>query len=376
MTATSAYLNKVNFEEYDTGGYKMYRIPGIVVTRRGTVLAHYEARMGTGDWTKQDVIMRRSTDNGETWSERIMLVEGIAKETFHNASMIAAKKSDTVYLFWFRNYANGYMTRSEDDGLTWSEPVEITSVFEKFRSEYDWNVIANGTGHAIELRSGRLVIPVWLSNGGEVHRPSVLSSIYSNDGGTTWERGSIIWDKDGWVSPSESTAVELADGSVMMNFRHESDTRSRGVAISPDGGVTWGEPIHATDLPDPICEGSILRIAFSETRGFSGILFSNCAFDGEGDIEWRTFSDGTRFKWGNQSRRNLTIRLSLDEGKTWNYSSLLELEAGYSDLAISNDGQTIFCLYERDWMERQCAFTKHMTIARFNLAWVTDGEMK
>ncbi|MDR6550318.1 glycosyl hydrolase 2 galactose-binding domain-containing protein [Paenibacillus qinlingensis] len=346
-----------------------------ISARRGTVIAYYEARMGEGDWTKQDVIMRRSTDNGETWSDRIMLVEGTSTETYHNSSMIASRTGDTVYLFWHRNYANCFYIQSEDEGITWSDPVEITYVFKMFRNEYDWNVIGNGTGHSIQMRSGRLVIPVWLSNGGELHRPSVVSSIYSDDGGTTWERGSIVWNTNGWINPSEATVVELDDGSVMMNFRHESAERRRGVVISKDGGATWGEPYWDNQLHDPICEGSLLRIAYPETSGFSGILFSNCAFDGADNIQEHTFQTGVKFLWGSQSRRNLTIRLSVDEGKSWRYSRLLETYSGYSDLAVSSDGQTIFCLFERDWVDNQCAFTKYLSLATFNLAWLSNGEI-
>ncbi|OCT12566.1 hypothetical protein A8709_32640 [Paenibacillus pectinilyticus] len=371
-----SFLTKLNLEQYGTEGYQMYRIPGIVATRLGTVLAHYEARMGVGDWTKQDIILRRSTDNGQSWSDRIILVEGTSTETFHNATMIVGKHSDTIYFMWHRNYAQCFLIRSEDEGGTWTEPTEITEVFEKFRTEYNWNVIGNGCGHSIQLRSGRLVVSIWMSNGGQIHRPSVLSSIYSDDNGLTWQRGSIIWNEDGLVNPSEATVVELSDGSVMMNFRHESPNRRRGVVISHDGGATWGDVKYDEQLPDPICEGHLLRIAFPEIQGFSGILFSNCAFDGEGDIIERDWHGSEqKFLWGSQSRKYLTVRLSLDEGVTWAYSKMLEEFSGYSDLAISPDRKTIFCLYERDWVDGENAFTKYLAVATFNLAWLTDGRM-
>lgn len=370
---TKEFMGKHNFEEYETGGYMMYRIPGIVVTNKGTVLAHYEARMGKGDWTKQDVILRRSTDNGENWSDRIKLVEGDSEETIHNACMIVENETDIIHFLWHKNYNQCFYQKSIDDGLSWTEPVEITYVFEEFRKEYDWNVIAVGPGHGIQLENGRLLIPAWLSTGGKRHRPSVLSTIYSDDGGESWERGEIIWNSEDFINPNETVAVELENGNVLLNIRHESPVPYRAVAISSDGATYWTTPVYDKELPDPVCFGSIQRFTKEEDTGFSAILFSNCAFKDEKGRKAK--AEGKVNHWSREARRNLTIRLSLDECNSWEYARLLEEKAGYSDLAVSKDKKTIFYLYEREWVDGVCTNTKHMAVARFNIEWVTEGEV-
>ena len=111
----------------------------------------------------------------------------------------------------------------------WLTAVEITPAVAEFRKVYDWKVIATGPGHGIHLRhgesSGRLVVPVWYSTGtgGHAHRPSIVSTIYSDDHGKTWVCGEVaVPNTSNWVNPNESTVVELADGSVLLNSRNES----------------------------------------------------------------------------------------------------------------------------------------------------------
>lgn len=363
-----AIINKTNLEEFGKNGYMMYRIPGIIVSSRNTVLSYYEARMGKGDWTKQDIYLQRSEDNGETWSERKLLVQGNESETLHNAVMVVDNQNDLIHFLWHKNYDQCFYQRSTDDGITWSEPKEITYVFERFRQEYDWNVIAVGPGHGICLKNGRLFIPAWLSNGGQIHRPSVLSCIYSDDQGETWERGEIIWADDEFINPNETTAVQLEDGRVLMNIRHESNLHRRAYSISNDGATGWSKPEYDMDLIDPICFGSLIRFAEKEEDGYSGILFSNCAYE---DLEGaRLKAEGKVSFWSSDARRNLTIKLSTDECKTWQYAKLLEEQAGYSDIAVSRDKRYIYCLYEREWVDGSCTNTKYMAVARFNLSWV------
>ena len=181
------------------GGYRLYRIPGIVVTAAGTVLAYCEARKGdSGDWGTIDVMLRRSTDGAKTWlpRQRLVHLEGDlplnpvaeaqdldrpGENTVNNPVAIVDYQDGSLHFLYCLEYMRCFYMRSQDEGVTWTDAVEITSTFEAFRSEYDWKVIATGPGHGIQLRhgpyAGRLVVPVWLSlgTGEHAHRPSVAS---------------------------------------------------------------------------------------------------------------------------------------------------------------------------------------------------------
>ncbi|MCA9085026.1 MAG: exo-alpha-sialidase, partial [Planctomycetaceae bacterium] len=240
------------------GGYNRYHIPGIAVTAKGTVLAWCEARRNAGsDWDDIDILLRRSTDDGRTWSnpQKIVNVDGpkqknpfslLLKNTnpetvTYNNPVLIADRDGTVHLLFCLEYMRCFYQRSDDDGISWSTPVEITSVFEGFRSAYDWKVLATGPNHGIQLsqrhpNSGRLIVPVWLSTGtgGNAHRPSVTATIYSDDGGSTWHASEIaVPCTDEFVNPNETVAIELADGRVLLNVRNESTAHRRIQVSSP-----------------------------------------------------------------------------------------------------------------------------------------------
>jgi sialidase-1 len=103
----------------------------------------------------------------------------------YNNPVLIADKDGTVHMLFCLEYERCFYQRSEDDGLTWSKPTEITSAFAAFKKDYDWKVLATGPNHSIQLKNGRLVVPVWLSTGtgGNAHRPSVTATIYSDDQG-------------------------------------------------------------------------------------------------------------------------------------------------------------------------------------------------
>jgi sialidase-1 len=256
--------------------------------------------------------------------------------------------------------------------MSWSAPVEITSAFEAFRSDYDWKVLATGPAHGIQLRTGRLVVPVWLSTGtgGHAHRPSVTSTIYSDDSGRTWQRGEIaVPNTDEWIFPNETVIVELADGRVMLNARSESKAHRRLVTVSPDGATGWSTPKFDDALIEPICMASIVRFSTAPPSDRNRILFANPAnlrrADGKG-------AAGT-----SRDRKNLSVRLSYDEGQTWAATKPLEPGySAYSDLAVLPDG-TALCFYERG-DDAKAASKKptsyaFLTLARFNLEWLTDS---
>ncbi len=206
-TAAEPFIEKLDlFTVGDNPAYKIYHIPGIVVTAKGTVLAWCEARRKGGDWDDIRILLRRSTDDGKTWSEpkSIADVPGPkAKNPFslrmknvdpndvtYNNPVLIADSDGTVHMLFCLEYMRAFYQRSTDDGVSWSAPVEITGTFEKFRSAYDWKVLATGPDHSIQLRTGRLVVPVWLSTGtgGNAHRPSVTATIFSDDHGADLAR--------------------------------------------------------------------------------------------------------------------------------------------------------------------------------------------
>lgn len=381
-------LEKIDLFTADTDGYALYRIPGIVVTKKGTVLAYCEARKSTkGDWGTIDIMLRRSTDGGKTWSERqkvsdvpgpkeknpVALAQNLATggEVTYNNAVAFADRDGAVHMLYCLEYCRCFYIRSDDDGVTWSKPVEITSAFEKYRPSYDWKVLATGPGHGIQLRTGRLVVPVWLSTGtgGHAHRPSVTSTIYSDDSGRTWHAGDIaIPNTEAWVFPNETVIVELSNGRVMINARSESKNHRRLVTTSLDGATDWNKPKFDDGLVEPICMASIARFSMRPAGDKNRILFAN--------PDNLTRTDGKEVEGKSRDRRNLSIKLSYDEGKTWAVNKVLEPGySAYSDMAVLPDG-TALCLYERgnetDREKKKVTSYAHLTLARFNLSWLTD----
>lgn len=380
-----ALLEKVDVFEAKTGGYALYRIPGIVVTPAGTVLAYCEARRtGSGDWDSIDVLLRRSTDGGKSWqpARHIANVSGpktqssvIARKgaatndvTYNNPVAIPDRNGAIHFLFCLE-YMRCFYQRSDDHGVTWSTPVEITAAFDKFRPEYDWKVIATGPGHGIQLKNGRLIVPVWLSTatGRGGHRPSVTSTIFRDDGGKTWQRGDIaVPNNEEWVNPNETVVVQLSDGRVMLNVRNESKPNRRLVTTSPDGATNWSKPRFDDALREPICMASIVRVSEAGDGGQNRIVFAN--------PDNLIRADGKESPGVSRDRKNLSIKLTRDEGETWPVNKVLEPGfSGYSDLAVAKDG-TILCFYERGSTDGKSGTrTDKLTLARFNLEWLTDG---
>ena len=351
------------------GGYALYRIPGVVVTAKGTVVAYCEARRNSAsDWGQIDVVMRRSADGGRTWGPARKVVEppadarknpvaaaqklGKPGEITVNNPVAIADKSGAVHFLYCVEYARCFYVRSDDDGETFSAPVEVTAAFESLRPTYDWKVVATGPGHGIQLKTGRLLVPAWLSTGtgGHAHRPSCVATIYSDDGGRTWAAGEIVVSHPDPVNPSETAAAELDGGRVMLNVRHESEPRLRAVVVGPDGAKAWGKVRYDEALPETVCMAGLVKVP----RG--PLLFSN------------------PHNPGGRERKNLTVKLSEDEGATWKASRVLEPGASaYSDLAVAPDG-TVFCFYERGGAAGDSLRTGRLTMARFGVDWVKGSE--
>ena len=279
----------------------------------------------------------------------------------YNNPVLIADKDGTVHMLFCLEYERTFYQRSEDDGLSWSKPVEITSTFDAFKKDYAWKVLATGPNHSIQLKTGRLLVPVWLSTGegGNAHRPSVTATIYSDDQGKTWKAGDIaVPCTDEWINPNETVAVELNDGRVMLNVRSESKAHRRLVVTSPDGATKWSTPNFDEALVEPICMAGIVRY---EHAGKSLILFSN-PHNLEGGREGKPEPGKSR------SRKNVSVKISRDEGQTWPVSKTLEPGPSmYSDIAVTQKG-TILCFYGSS--SKPGFAGSGLTLARFNLEWL------
>lgn len=313
--------------ESGAGGYDTYRIPSVIVTPKGAVLAFCEGRKnGRGDAGDIDLVLKRSTDGGKTWG-KTQVVWDDADNTCGNPCPVIDAKTGTVWLLLTHNLGKDtesllvggkskgtrtvWVTSSTDDGATWAKPTEITKDVKK----PGWTWYATGPGVGIQLKGGRLLIPCdSKSDGGKVRESHV---IFSDDAGKSWKLGGVVGP-----NCNESQAVELADGTVMLNMRTYQGDNRRLVAVSKDGGETFTKPTADAALVEPVCQASILRLPGEG----GGILFSNPA---------------------STKREKMTVRLSRDEGKTWAVAK--ELHAGpaaYSCLTVLPGGE-VGCLYER-----------------------------
>lgn len=357
--AAAAKLEQADLFDVADGKYKSYRIPCLLALPDGTVLAFTSARKAVSDWADIDIMLRRSPDGGKTWEEPRVVANGGSKPA-DNPVAIWDSQQKAVHFLHQTNYEKVWYQRSDDGGKTFSEQVDITPQLAAFKEKYPWTVIAPGPGHGIQLKNGRLVVPVWLSPG-KSHRPSVVSVIYSDDHGKSWQCGDIV--PDTLKNLNETVAVEAKDGGVSLFLRNEDPAYQQALAHSKDGATKWTKPALQADLYNPICFASTLRLSGAPEK--SRLLFAN--------PDSRTKTETIR-KWGARPRENLTFKLSYDEGKTWPVSKVLEPgRSGYSDLAVLPDG-TILCLYERGHMADNELNTKVLTIARFNMEWLTDGQ--
>lgn len=308
-------------------GYHTFRIPSLLVTREGTVLAFCEARKnGGGDAGDIDLALRRSSDHGMTWGP-VRLIADDGTNTLGNPCPVQDRETGTIWLLLCRNAEDGHekdiltgkkmrevlVMQSDDDGLSWSAPKDITASVKL----PEWTWYATGPCHAVQLQSGRLIVPcnhASLNPGTGTSGPYTAHVIYSDDHGETWSIGGIAGE-----NTNECTIAEMPDGTVYLNMRSYHGHNRRAVAWSRDGGNTWSDLVFDEALVEPVCQGSV--IADNQGR----LLFVNPA---------------------SEKREMLTVKASSDGGRTWEVRQVLhEGPAAYSDLAVARDG-TILCFYE------------------------------
>jgi len=321
VSATDDAVRQVDVFVSGTEGYHTYRIPGIVLTNRGTLLAFCEGRKtGGGDHGDLDLMLRCSRDGGDTWEPMQLVYEegGAAEITIGNPCPVVDRHTGTVWLPFCRNNDRVFITHSTDDGKTWARPVEITADVKT----PEWGWYATGPGHGIQLSSGRLVIPCDCGDSkgwGEWDKKGRSLVFYSDDHGKNWRLGGVT-DR----GMNECEVVELADGALLLSMRNYFGKNQRAFATSNDVGLSWSKPGHHAQVYCPTCQSSIHRYSLKPKNV---ILYSGP---------------------GGPGRENMTVRLSYDEGKTWPVSKVIYPgSAAYSDLIVLPDG-TVGCLYERD----------------------------
>jgi Neuraminidase (sialidase) len=346
--------------------YNTYRIPSLICTKDGTVLAFSEGRKEIGkDGGPTDIVLKRSLGNSGQWTPAFAPLHGEGRDR-HNTMMwlplqvvlrsthdeawmnpvpVIDQTDGTIYLvanLYPQPYKDGnqaiWLTKSTDEGATWSSPIEITP-------ETGMHEIGPGAG--IQLRSGRLAVQVY------------DGVIFSEDHGKSWKFGGVA--PGDW---NETQVVELVDDSLLFSRRKSPN---RVIMYSKDEGQSWSQPVPHPDLPDPDCQGSMIRYTRID-QGYTKnrLLFSNPV---SGAIAAGSAESDPR------GRFNVTVRMSYDEGKTWPVEkTILKGPGAYSSMTVFPDG-SIGILFETGiafgTFDDYC---KKLVFARFTVDWLTDGK--
>jgi sialidase-1 len=335
--------------------YDCFRIPAIIKTPNGNLLAFAEARKKScNDFGDIDLVMKRSTDNGKTWLPLEIVVDNNLLKAGNPAPVVDlmddrfpsgrifllyntattseadARKGIGVREVWF--------ITSTDNGRTWSKPSNITTSVHKplataYNASYnfpeDWRTNALTPGHALQLTIGKNRGRIFVAANHSTARPdndnttetNKAHCFYSDDHGDTWRLGATVEMPGG----NESTAAELADGAVLQNIRYKNPVdKYRVLAFSKSGGENWDTAYVCKELPDPVCEGSMISFKY---KGEHLVLFSNAA--------------------SQVKREKLTIHVSKDNGRSWPVLFLVDGgDASYSDI-IKAGSKNIGVLYEK-----------------------------
>lgn len=319
---------------------------GLTVTKKGTILAFAEARIENGaDDGAHHIVLKRSIDKGISFSPSTIVVKSRGGQSWANPTVLQDKISGSIFLFYALNHQNAstevFYIRSEDDGITWSSASDITQVVASNKN--GWTFHLPGPGHGIQLKNKRLVIPIW-------HRRSIsfatadrnygVNCLFSDDQGKTWKIGG-----DTPVGQfNESQIVEQKNGDILLIGRTINAQFGSHLAKvwSKDKGESWSQTLnYNSELKGAACDIGLIKLSADI------ILLSQPA-----DLK---------------KRKDLTIRMTSDDGETWSVSKLLQQsEATYSDLAVLPD-QTIICLYGQGGTGHM---PKMVSLARFSRQWL------
>ncbi|WP_171645618.1 sialidase family protein [Paenibacillus phytorum] len=432
-------------------GSATYRIPSMITTVKGTIIAGIDARISDmrDNPNKINTVIRRSVDNGQTWGDVQHLVsyagEGLNGAAAIDTALLQDEETGTIWMLFchtpggiglwaseagigfdergnrlvydgsggeYSLHPDGHVTdregratsyfvddegnvtsdgissgniflkkgvhteetlleartsflqiiKSDDDGLTWSRPIELNPEVKEAWMKF----IGSGPGRGIQLKysdyRGRLVFPIYFSN---PNGKMSCTVIFSDDHGKSWRRGTSPNDgrrfngqilsaetlsADG-ADLTESQLIELPNGELRVYLRNHAGLQRTAVSVSKDGGETWNEPEYDQDLPDPTCQSSVMTypdLGDGKTR----VLFANPA-----DPRKRTSG---------------TIRLSEDGGSTWKYAKQIdEYTFSYCCLTVLDNGD-IALLYESDF---DFSENKPITVkfTKFTLDWISSS---
>jgi sialidase-1 len=323
----------VVFEAKQNLSHPSVRIPSLLRTQKGTLLAVAEGRDKPTDQAGNDLVISLSKDEGATWSKpRIAYEQGA--DSCNNPCLVQETKSGRIFLFYQTFPAGGHefgglpagpadpkgnrscFITSDDDGVTWSKPTDVSAALKPAEAI----TTASGPGIGIQLKSGpkagRLVIPF---NSQDAKKNFYNWVAFSDDAGSTWKRGEKVPQTD-MIQLNEVQVAESMGGGLYLNSRSWRRGASlRKISWSKDAGETWSQAAEDAALPDPICQGSLLRL---DDRT---VAFLNPA---------------------GPKRANGTLRLSHDDGRSWASSRLtFPGPFAYSSMALLKDGR-IGVLYE------------------------------
>uniref|UniRef100_UPI0040480719 sialidase family protein n=1 Tax=Algoriphagus sp. TaxID=1872435 RepID=UPI0040480719 len=343
-------------------GHATYRIPAIISVPNGDLLAFAEGRVkGSADFGDINLVLKRSSDRGKSWSSLQTLVDYDSLQAGNPAPVVdlldPAYPKGVVYLFYNTGNNHEYEVRlnqglreiwvikSFDLGSSWTSPENITTQVHRlnhpaanpaYTHTADWRHYANTPGHAIQITEGhykgRLYVAANHSVGDpqERFREYRAHGFYSDDHGKSYRLSESLT----FPGSNESTAAPLSGDRLLMSVRNQEGTvRQRILAYSSDGGSTWEEEYFEPQLPDPVCQGSLL--ALGSEKGKTILAHSNAADP--------------------KDRNHLTVKISTDEGRTWDRAIPIDSSSdpkksswtAYSDLVLL-DPATLGILYERD----------------------------
>ena len=328
LAAGQAPLVEVDLFRQGEGGVHTYRIPALLQTRKGTLIALADARHESAQDlpARISLVMRRSFDGGRHWSPAQTIREAPAGGGVGDPSLLLDRGTGRVWCFHaygppgigFNTARPGAVTgpatlqihaiHSDDDGATWSAPEDLTPQLK----QPEWQALFATSGTHFQTGKGRFLLPLVVRDAkGTVS----ARNAWSDDHGLSWHTGDALA-----AGSDESKAIELKDGTILQNVRQ--GTR-RSIARSRDGGATFGPVETDPALIDPACNAGLARY----TKGRKDVLlFTNAA---------------------SAKRENLTLRLSFDGGRTWPVSRVLYPgPAAYSTAIPLRDG-SIAVLYER-----------------------------
>ena len=352
-----AAVTRVPVFENGKEGYGCYRIPAMVTTLRGTLIAMADGRInGCGDIPNPlDLVAKRSYDNGRTWTPLQVIVNygsdptdtdvyphygitnPIPRVCGGDAALLLDRTNGRVWVLYDNGGNSGgrkiklEMRFSDDNGTNWSGALDIEAINPGLRPSSSGEFLT-GPGNGIQLTSGtkagRLIFPVYLYGS-----PSSSMVIYSDDHGQTWQRGGVAGAGGG-----EIQVAETSNGVLLASMRDNNFSTSgvRTFSRSVDGGITWGTPYTNTPnqpaLPDPACQASIIRLTTTNQSNANRLVHANAA--------------------DSSSRIKMTLRMSYDEGQTWPVTDLIYAgSSAYSALAPLTSGE-VGLLFEADGYTR------------------------